>query len=143
MKPKYTKLFLVLGLIIGLEQTHGQQDNKSQIEFLTKYNWTSIVMEDSCLESLSFRKDSTLNFYSCEIGWDYEGVYSITGDSLMIGINMTQDEVNHYDRYDFTTKWILRIKSTELEWLKIENKNGQVFNEVEKEIYDRLKNFKK
>lgn len=117
------------------------KDNKAKE--LIETVWTSVVVEDICLDTLRFHANNKVSYYSCEIGWTYDAIYSIHGDSLKIGINTTQLDVDKSDLYNPTSKYLFRIKESELEWLKIEHYYAGEFKEVGQEIYDNLNNFKK
>lgn len=110
---------------------------------LTETVWTSVVVKNICLDTLRFHANNKVSYYSCEVGWTYDAVYSIHGDSLKIGINTTQLDVDNFDPHEPTSKYLLKIKESELEWLKIEHYYAGEFEEVGQEIYDNLNNFKK
>jgi len=124
--------------ILGCRDTNDKNQND-----LTETVWTSVVVEDICLDTLRFHKDNMVSYYACEVGRTYDAIYSIHGDSVKIRINTTQLDVDKFDPHEQTSKYLLRIKETELEWLKIEHYYAGEFDEVGQEIYDNLNNFKK
>ncbi|UKM66577.2 hypothetical protein GSB9_03167 [Flavobacteriaceae bacterium GSB9] len=110
---------------------------------MTERIWTSDVVYNYCTDSLKFQTDNKVTYYSCEIGWEYDGFYKTYGDTIEIGINMTQLDVDKYDPHSSTSKYLLKFKKNELKWLKIEHFSHNGFEEVEPEIYEQLKNWKK
>lgn len=137
-----TVIILSLILILTIIGCNQKTDNKKSND-LTGTIWTSIVVQDICLDSLKFHTKNKVSYYACEVGWTYNAIYSIHGDSVKIGINTTQLDIDKYDQHQQSSKYVLRIKENELEWLKIEHYYAGKFEEVGQEIYDNLENFKK
>ena len=131
--------FILTSAIFGCNQ----KSKANKLKELTETVWTSVVVEDICLDTLRFHANNKVSYYACEVGWTYDAVYSIHGDSLEIGINTTQLDVDKFDHHEPISKYFLRIKESELEWLKIEHYYAGEFEEVGQEIYDNLNNFKK
>jgi len=139
-----TKTGIILSLVLTLTIIGcNQKTDDKESNDLTGTIWTSVVVQDICLDTLKFHADNEVSYYACEVGWTYDAIYSIHGDSVKIGINTTQLDVDEYDPHEPTSKYVLRIKETDLEWLKIEHYYAGEFEEVGQEIYDNLKNFKK
>ncbi len=135
---------IILSIVLTLAVIGCNQKTKDKnFKDLTETVWTSVVVEDICLDNLRFHADNKVSYYVCEVGWTYDAIYSVHSDSVKIGINTTQLDVDKYDPHESTSKYLLRIKETELEWLKIEHYYAGDFEEVGQEIYDNLKNFKK
>lgn len=130
---------VMVATIIGCNQ----RTKVKELKDLTGTIWTSVVVEEMCLDTLTFHADNKVSYYTCEVGWTYDAIYSINGDSVKIGINTTQLDVDEFDPHEPTSKYVLRIKETELQWLKIEHYYAGEFEEVGGEIYKNLKNFKK
>lgn len=130
---------ILTSAILGCNQT---SKNNEPIE-LTGTVWTSVVVKDICLDTLRFHANNKVSYYSCEAEWTYSASYSIHGDSLKIGINTTQLDMVKLDPHEPISKYLMRIKESELEWLKIEHYYAGEFKEVGQDIYDNLNTFKK
>ena len=140
MNKNLTFIFLVVASILFSNCKENFNIKESD---LTERIWTSDVVYNYCTDSLKFQTDNKVTYYSCEIGWEYDGFYKTYGDTIEIGINMTQLDVDKYDPHSPTSKYLLKFKKNELEWLKIEHFSHNGFEEVEPEIYEQLKNWKK
>ena len=140
MKKNYTLLFLFVLSTFLFGCTREITINKSDI---TKTTWTSVIDNSYCSDSLKFYMDNKVTYFSCEIGWDYDGFYKIYGDTIEISINTAQLEVDNYDPNNPTSIYLLKYKKNELEWLNIKNLTGNQVEEVEPEIYNQLNNWKK
>ncbi len=138
-----TKSGIILLIVLTLTILGCRNTNDKNQKDLTETVWTSVVVEDICLDTLRFHMDNKVSYYACEVGWTYDAIYSIHGDSVKIGINTTQLDVDKFDPHEPSSKYLLRIKETELEWLKIEHYYAGEFEEVGQDIYDNLNNFKK
>jgi len=134
-----TPILLSLVLILTIIGCNQKTDNTESNDLIGTV-WTSVVVQDICIDTLKFHAENKVSYYACEVGWTYDAIY---GDSVKIGINTTQLDVEKYDPHEPTSKYVLRIKDTELAWLKIEHYYAAEFEEVGQEIYDNLKKFKK
>lgn len=109
-----TKSGIILLIVLTLTILGCRNTNDKNQKDLTETVWTSVVVEDICLDTLRFHMDNKVSYYACEVGWTYDAIYSIHGDSVKIGINTTQLDVDKFDPHEPSSKYLLRIKETEL-----------------------------
>jgi hypothetical protein len=106
--------------------------------------FSSEVVKLSCYDSLKFKTDSTLIFYSCEINWEFDCFYEVKNDTIKINYNSSQFEVDNYDKHAFNSKYVLLNKGDSLRWISIEHYNiSEDWQLVSDEVMNGLTRFYK
>lgn len=140
MKRNLVYIFLIGFSVITLNCKQSFRLSKSK---LVDNIWTSDIVHNYCTDSLQFQIDNQVTYYSCEIGWHYDGFYKIYGDTIEIGINLSQQEIDKYDKNNYNSRYLLIYQNNALEWLKIEHKGQNGFEEVESEVYEQIRKWTK
>ncbi|MBN4070220.1 hypothetical protein JYT76_00900 [Olleya sp. AH-315-F22] len=111
-------------------------------EKLIGKNYSAKYHRLECFDSIKFVTDSIAYFYFCDVGWEYFCFYITEGDTVVIESNLTQDEDNNYNRYDFNFRMKLLRKEKSLKRLSLEHKNQYKWQLDTSDVFNYFDEFK-